>query len=175
MTQVGEAHGKPRAFTNVKRDSRRMETSLFNRLQATLLALATVGLVLLAVLNFRQETRFQQPDDQVWWSEEPNGEGLVALRVLADGPGQHAGIQVKDLLTQVNDHPVRHVADLERELYKTTSYGQAFYTITRDGIALDTPVKVIPIPVDRSLALGLRVIGLIYLAIGIYVLFRRWT
>jgi two-component system NtrC family sensor kinase len=29
--------------------------------------------------------------------------------------------------------------------------------------------------VDRSLALGLRVIGLIYLAIGIYVLFRRWT
>ena len=30
-----------------------METSLFNRLQATLLALATVGLVLLAVLNFR--------------------------------------------------------------------------------------------------------------------------
>ena len=28
---------------------------------------------------------------------------------------------------------------------------------------------------DRSLALGLRIIGLIYLAIGIYVLFRRWT
>ena len=152
-----------------------METNLSNRVQAILLALATVGLVLLAVLNFRQETSFQQPDDQVWWSEEPHGEGLVALRVLADGPGQHAGLQVNDLLTQVNDHPVRHVADLERELYKTTSYGQAFYTITRDGIALDTPVKVIPVPVDRSLALGLRVIGLIYLAIGIYVLFRRWT
>ena len=29
-----------------------METNLFNRLQATLLAVATVGLVLLAVLNF---------------------------------------------------------------------------------------------------------------------------
>ncbi len=42
-----------------------METSLFNRLQATLLALATVGLVILAVLNFRQESRFQQPDDGV--------------------------------------------------------------------------------------------------------------
>ena len=33
-----------------------METSLFNRLQATLLALATVGLVLLAVLNFGRST-----------------------------------------------------------------------------------------------------------------------
>ena len=45
-----------------------METSLFNRLQATLLAVATAGLVLLAVLNFRQESHFQQPDDGVWWS-----------------------------------------------------------------------------------------------------------
>ena len=45
-----------------------METNLFNRLQATLLAVATVGLVLLAVLNLRQERQFQQPDDGVWWS-----------------------------------------------------------------------------------------------------------
>jgi two-component system, NtrC family, sensor kinase len=36
-------------------------------------------------------------------------------------------------------------------------------------------VVVIPEPLDRSLAMGQRVIGLIYLAIGIYVLFRRWT
>ena len=150
-----------------------METNLSNRIQALLLALATVALVILAVLNFRQESRFEQPDDQVWWSEARGG--LQALRVLPGGPGQHAGLQVHDLLTAVNDHPVQHVSDLERELYRTTSYGQAFYTITRDGVELDAPVKVIPVPVDRSLALGLRVIGLIYLAIGIYVLFRRWT
>jgi PAS domain S-box-containing protein len=152
-----------------------METNLSNRIQAILLALATVGIVLLAVLNYRQEIRFEQPDDQVWWSEATGVQGLVALRVLPGGPGHQAGIQAHDLLTEVNNHPVRHVSDLERELYRTTSYGQAFYTITRDGFALDAPVKVIPVPVDRSLALGLRVIGLIYLAIGIYVLFRRWT
>ena len=40
---------------------------------------------------------------------------------------------------------------------------------------LDTPVVVIPEPTDRSSYQGLRFIGLIYLAIGIYVLFRRWT
>ncbi len=39
---------------------------------------------------------------------------------------------------------------------------------------LDTPVQVIPVPADRSLPLGLRIIGLIYLIIGFYVLFRRW-
>jgi PAS domain S-box-containing protein len=149
-----------------------METSLFNRLQATLLAVATVGLVLLAVLNFRQESQFPQPDDGVWWREVAGG--LEADRVLPGSPGMHAGIQAHDLLTEVNDRPIVRVADLELELYHTESYGNAKYEITRDGIPLDTPVTVIPEPSDRSLALGERVIGLIYLAIGIYVLFRRW-
>src|SRR5246127_4414791 len=152
-----------------------METNLSNRIQAILLAIATVGLVLLAVLNFRQELTFQQPDDQVWWSEAQSGEGLRALRVLPGGAGDRGGLKERDRLTAGNDHPVRRVADLERELYKTTSYGQAFYTVTRDGFELDPPIKVIPVPVDHSLALGLRIIGLIYLAIGLYVLFRRWT
>jgi len=152
-----------------------METNLSNRIQAILLAVATVGLVLLAVLNFRQEIQFQQPDDQVWWSEAPGGEGLRALRVLPGGAGDRAGLKAQDLLTAVNDHPVHRGADLERELYKTSSYGQAFYSITRDGYLLDPPIKVIPVPVDHSLALGLRIIGLVYLAIGLYVLFRRWT
>jgi PAS domain S-box-containing protein len=194
-----------------------MESSLFNRLQATLLALATLGLVLLAILNYRQENQFQQPDDGVWWREVPGG--LEAVRVLPNSPGQSAGIKTHDLLTgaqvlpdnparpsdlrkpdllngvktlpensaQRADNqaknllppaayvPIRSVADLERILYRTEVYGKASYEITRGGIPLDTPVVVIPEPSDKSLALGLRIIGLIYLAIGIYVLFRRWT
>ena len=149
-----------------------METSLVNRAQATLLALATAALFLLAALNLMQERHFQQPDDGVWWREAAGG--LQAERVLPDMPGRRAGVQAHDLLTAVDDTPVTRLADLERALYNTGSYGQINYTITRDGIPLDTPVKVIPVPVDRSLALGLRVIGLIYLVIGFYVLFRRW-
>ena len=74
-----------------------METSLFNRLQAIVLAVATAGLVLLAVLNLRQEAQFQQPDDGVWWREAQGG--LEAVKVLPDSPGQRAGIQAHDLLT----------------------------------------------------------------------------
>jgi len=140
-----------------------------------MLALLTAGLFVLAVLNMRQERNFQQPDDGVWWSEAAHNAGLVAERVLPNSPGQRAGIQTHDLLTEVNDHRIVHLADLERQLYTTGVYTKANYQITRDGIPLDTPVVVIPEPVDRSMALGLRVIGLIYLAIGIYVLFRRWT
>jgi len=151
-----------------------METSLFNRLQATLLAVVTVGLVLLAVLNFRQEGRFQQPNDGVWWVES-NG-GLEAVKVNPDSPGKFAGIQTGDLLTAVNDIPVARVADLERAIYRTGGvYTKANYQITRDRVPLDTPVVVIPEPTDRSWYQGLRFIALVYLAIGLYILFRRWT
>ncbi|MGH9599949.1 MAG: ATP-binding protein, partial [Terracidiphilus sp.] len=149
-----------------------METSVLNRLQATLLAVATAALFLLAILNLRQEGQFQQPDDGVWWHEVAGG--LQADRVLPEMPGQRAGIQPHDLLTAVDGTPVTTVADLERVLYRTGPYTQISYSIVRDGIHLDSPIKVIPVPLDRSLFQAERLIGLIYLAIGIYVLFRRW-
>jgi len=155
-----------------------METSLFNRVQATLLALATGAVFVLAVFNLLQEREFQQPDDGVWWAEAAGG--LQAQKVLPNSAGERAGIEKGDFLTAVGDSPaatstpIARVADLERALGNTGSYVQIFYTVTRDGIPLDTPIRVIPVPADRSLALGLRVIGLIYLVIGFYVLFRRW-
>jgi PAS domain S-box-containing protein len=155
-----------------------METSFLNRVQATLLALATAALFVLAVLNLLEQRQFPQPDDGVWWGEAAGG--LHAEKVLPDKPGQRAGIQVGDLLTGVSESstesvtPVTVVADLERALYATGPYGQVYYTITRDGIPLEAPIKVIPEPLDRSLEFGLRFIGLIYLIIGFYVLFRRW-
>ncbi len=155
-----------------------METSLLNRVQATLLALATAALFVLAVLNVLEQRQYPQPDDGVWWGEAQGG--LQAEKVLSDKPGERAGIQVGDLLTGVSESPtadvtpVTLVANLERALYATGPYGQVYYTITRDGIPLEAPIKVIPDPIDHSLESGLRIIGLIYLIIGLYVLFRRW-
>jgi len=156
-----------------------METSLLNRVQATLLAVATAALFLLAVLNFMQERDFrQQADDGVWWRETTGG--LVADRVLPGLAGQHAGIQPGDLLTGVSETPnqqvtpVTRIADKERALFAAGPWGQVFYSITRDGVPLEAPVKVIPEPPDHTFFLGLRIIGLIYLCIGFYVLFRRW-
>jgi PAS domain S-box-containing protein len=155
-----------------------METSLLNRVQATLLALATAALFVLAVFNVLAQRQYPQPDDGVWWGEARGG--LQAEKVLPNKPGERAGIQVGDLLTGVSESPtadvtpVTLVANLERALYATGPYGQVYYTITRDGIPLEAPIKVIPDPMDHSLEFGLRVIGLIYLIIGFYVLFRRW-
>ena len=158
-----------------------METHRYNRLLATVLALSTVAMVILGVFNFLQESQYQQPDDGVVWTEVSaiaSGQavdGLVAEHVRAGGPGALAGIEPGDLLIAVNNHPVEIAADFDRELKHTDVYGKANYTIIRRGIALDAPVVVIPIPADTSLRQLARVIGLIYLAIGLYVLFRRWT
>jgi len=176
-----------------------METNLSNRLQAMLLAVFTAALVLLAVWNFRQEGTFSQPDDGVWWSEAPSGAGLIAQRVLPGSPGAIAGLKQNDLLTGVAysstgdvselerlpsnslstnlkvHEPITHLADLERALYRVGTFGTLGYSITRNGYAFETPLPVITAPVDRSLFEAERVIGLIYLAIGLYVLFRRWT
>jgi len=154
-----------------------METNLYNRVVATLLAIATVALVLFAVFNLQQESTYQQPDDGVVWTESRSSvlPGLIAERVAPGGPGAQAGIEVGDFLTAVNDHTIEIGADLDRELKHTDVYGKAEYSIIRRHILLDTPLIVYPMPADRSLQQFTRVIGLVYLAIGIYVLFRRWT
>jgi PAS domain S-box-containing protein len=98
---------------------------------------------------------------------------LTGVKGLAEGPGPSAEIQPKNSLSKASYAPIARVSDLERVLYRTGVYGKASYEITRDGVPLQ--VGIIPQPLDRSMFLGFRVIGLIYLAIGIYVLFRRWT
>ena len=154
-----------------------METNFYNRVVATLLAIATVALVLLALFNLQQESRYQQPDDGVVWTESPSRvlPGLIAVHVLPGGPGAQAGIEPGDLLTAINENTVEIGADLVKQLKRTDVYGKADYSIIRRGISLDTPVVVYPVPADRSLLEFTRVIGLVYLAIGLYVLFRRWT
>lgn len=154
-----------------------METNLYNRVVATLLAVATVALGLFAIFNLQQEGQYQQPDDGVTWTETQSTvlPGLIAVNVRAGSPGAQAGIETGDLLTAVNDHTIEIGADLDRELKHTDVYDKANYSIIRRGVWLDAPVVVVPVPSDRSLLQFTRVIGLVYLAIGLYVLFRRWT
>ncbi len=148
-----------------------MERSLQTRVVAVLLALLTVAAVLLAVFNFQQEQHFQQPTDGVWWVEAHGV--LKAERVPANSAGEHAGIKPGDFLLSVNQQPTPRVAALAREWFRTKVYGSANYVISRKGVRFDVPV--ILDTVDRSGNIGERFIALVYLGIGLYVLFRRWT
>ena len=148
-----------------------MERSLQNRVVAVLLALLTAASVVLAILNFQQEQHFQAPTDGIWWVEASNA--LRAERVPANSPGERAGIKAGDLLLSVNQLPTPRIAPLVREQYRTKVYGSASYVISRHGIRFDVPV--IMAERDISVNPGKRLIALVYLGIGLYVLFRRWT
>jgi PAS domain S-box-containing protein len=103
-------------------------------------------------------------------------EPLTGVKEFPEETGQRTSSEPLSLATETPIYTqVARAADLERALYHTGSYFRIDYRIVRSGSALARTVEVIPEPMDRSLQLGQRLIGLIYLAIGIYVLFRRWS
>lgn len=141
------------------------------RLAVVLLAVSTLAATILAGLNFVQENHYTVPVDGIWWVEAPGG--LTAERVLDEGPGKRAGIKQGDLLVAANDKPTPRKAALGRVMARTGIYGKATYTIIRSGVKLDVPL--ILEAEDRSMNQALRLIALVYLSIGLYILFRRWT
>jgi len=138
---------------------------------AVLLFVLTVAAVVFAGLNLNSELHVQVPDDGVWWVE--NGGRLTADRVETDGPGAKSGIKPGDQLISINGQDVQNMSGLERQLYRNGVWSKAAYSLLRQSVPLDS--SVILVPAERSLNNWLRLIALIYLGIGLYVLLRRWT
>ena len=146
------------------------------RFSAIALAVATAALVVFAVINWQKEGQYSTPWDGVWWKEDSNG--LVARGLIPDGPGAKAGIKIGDHLLRINDQPsdraIRNIVEFENLLYRAGVYSKVTYVVDRQGVKFEAG-PVIPIPADNSMKTGQRLIALIYLGIGFYVLFRRWT
>jgi len=141
------------------------------RFVAVLLFLLTVAAVVFAGFNLNAEWRYLVPDDGVWWVE--HGGHLTADRVDPNGPGAKSGIKPGDQLVSVNGQDVQNMSGLERQLYRNGVFMKATYSLLRQSVPLDS--IVILVPAERSLNNWLRLIALIYLGIGLYVLLRRWT
>ena len=157
-----------------------MKNSAQTRILATALALATVIACVLAAMNFQRESGFDVPTDGIWWIEAQGG--LRAEHVPLNSPGQRAGVREGDILVGINDRPTNRLAPFVRETFRSGIWAHATYSILRPSAhssdlknAAKFDVQVILEPKDRSINLGLRFIALVYLCIGIYVLFRRWT
>ena len=151
--------------------SKSMNRESQSRFVAVVLFLLTVAAVVFAGFNFQAEHRITAPDDGVLWTER-NGH-LIADQVRSDGPGAKAGVKPGDVLVAVNGRDVNNTAGLERQMYGAGVWSKASYTLSRQSVVLDS--HVILEPADRSLNNWLRLIALIYLGIGVYVLLRRWT
>ena len=150
---------------------RPMDKNLQNRFTAVLLGLLTVAAIVYAVINFQKEREAQIPDDGVWWVE--NNGALAADRVATDGPGDKAGIKQNDRLVAIGQRPVTDDATRMRLLFRVGVWSKATYSLVRNSVPVDADVVLVP--TELSLNTWLRLIALIYLSIGLYVLLRRWT
>lgn len=150
---------------------RSMDKDFQNRFTVVLLTLLTAAAIAFAGINLQKEREFQVPYDGVWWLEHSGN--LVADQVQPDGPGARAGIKTGDRVVAVNQRPVNDGAQLSRELYRAGVWSKATYSLVRQAVPVDTDVVLVP--AEKSQNTWLRLIALIYLGIGLYVLLRRWT
>ncbi len=157
-----------------------MKNAFQTRILAVVLAAATLAACVLAGLNLTAENEYNVPTDGVWWTEVAGG--LCAEQVPPDSPGQRAGIRTGDILQSVDDQATPRVSSFTRQIFRVGIYGKAEYSIARPAQRCSLQPKTNRFPVqvyldrtDRSINYGLRLIALVYLCIGLYVLFRRWT
>src|SRR5882762_7171755 len=148
-----------------------MNREFQTRITASVLVLLTVAAIVFAGYNYKVESQYVIPDDGVWWLEQKGQ--LVADKLDPNGPAARAGIRSGDAVFSVNGRKVETSASLARQLYYSGVWSKATYSLIRGSVPLD--VEVVLVPAERSMNDWLRLIALIYLGIGLYVLLRRWT
>src|SRR5205085_5748076 len=97
----------------------------------------------------------------------------VANRVDANGPGARAGIKAGDRLLAVDGRPSTTVSSVIARLYQVGEWHNVTFSVQRGRYQFDEVASLHA--AQRPSNDWLRLIGLIYLGIGLYVLFRRWT
>ena len=141
------------------------------RFTAVLLVVLTTAAIMLAAISFRKGSQYAVPYDGVWWVE--HGQDLVADRVDTNSPGARAGVRVGDRVVEVDGHAVSRTSAVTQRLYRDGIWTKATYSLVRGAVPLD--VTVILEPARNNARDWLRLVALVYLGIGLYVLFRRWT
>jgi two-component system, NtrC family, sensor kinase len=140
------------------------------QLSTAILTVLTIAAAIAAALNYQQIHRFRLPDDGVAWADRQNQ--VVAVNVLANGPADRAGIRVNDILRSIQTASIRDTSDVPRRLAYVGAWGKAVYVVRRGGV--DVAVSLIVGEAARGIAISWQyVVGAAYLAIGLFVYFRR--
>ncbi len=150
-----------------------MKQNLRVSLGAVVLALATLAAFIFALLNFDQRSRFETPDDGVTWLDTEHG--VQAWRVAPNSPAARTGIHAGDHLVAINDAPVSSAVQVTKKLWRAGLWTQVHYRVARNGEEFETPLVTAPAAKPASIENYLRLVGLLYLFIGLFIFARRWN
>jgi two-component system, NtrC family, sensor kinase len=150
-----------------------MKQNLRVSLGAVVLALATLTAVIFAWINFRQRETYEIPDDGVAWLDTSHG--AEAWKLAANSPAARAGIRPGDILTEINGLPVGTQVQVTKRLWRAGLWTQVRYKLVRHGREFETPLVTAPAEKPASIENYERVVGLLYLFIGLFIFVRRWN
>ena len=150
-----------------------MKDSLPIRLGVAVLALATITAVVFGVINFRQRMQFNVPDDGASWVDTP--QGVKAWHVAEGSAADNAGIRTGDFLRAINGIEIHRSLDVTRRLWKLGLWSQAHYQVARAGREFNALLVVQPPEKHTTVEDYLRIVGLVYLFIGLFIFIRRWS
>ncbi|MGB4786634.1 MAG: ATP-binding protein [Candidatus Acidiferrum sp.] len=150
-----------------------MKQNLRVSLGAVVLALATLAAIIFALLNFDQRARYELAYDGVAWLDTDHG--VQAKQVSPNSPATRAGIHANDVLLSINGTHVTRATEVARRLDRAGLWTQVRYKLSRNGEEFETPL--VTAPADKPLATEnyLRVVGLLFLFIGLFIFVRRWN
>ena len=152
-----------------------MSESLRVRVGAVALVLVTFAAIVFAFLNFRQGMVVEVPDDGVTWLDTASGTGVEARYIVPDSPADRAGIKRGDLLVAIDDTKISSATQVARELWRAGVWTEVRYDLIRNGVQFNAPPLVTEPAQESSVFNYLRVAGVVYLFIGVFIFLRRWS
>ncbi len=150
-----------------------MNQSLRMRLGAVTLALVTVAAVIFGLLNFQQRAKFETPDDGVSWLDTQ--QGPQAWHVAPDSPAARGGVHKGDRIEAVNGVAVHRAVQVTQLIFRAGLWTQVRYRLVRGGQRFETSLITAPLEKPFGIENYLRVVGLLYLFIGLFIFARRWN
>lgn len=140
-----------------------------------LLAILTAAAVICAGINFQQQSKFHLPDDGAIWVDRPAPEGgtqVQALYIAAGSPAEKAGLKAGDVLLKIDGRPIPTAVAVPKALERVGAWNKAAYIFERDHVEVKANVYVGE-KAPPGAVYYQYLVGLAYLAIGIFVYVRR--
>jgi PAS domain S-box-containing protein len=137
----------------------------------TLLVVLTVAAVIASVINFQQHRRFHLPEDGVTWLEQDGS--VHAVYIQPGSPAAKAGLHKGDKVVEISGKKIEKATDVAQVLVRVGVWQNPSYEIERNGVRFVSKLIYLREHVPDTALYYQYVVGFAYLAIGLFVYFRR--